>query len=257
MKSKTAFNRKELVIAILCGIFLLGNIAAIGAGGRRRAKEALCLSNLRQWGVVWKMFTDDNDGNFLEDQDWIGVLHPYYKDTKLLLCPAATKRGVVLNTWGEPLGDKSHAWGAVYRFQSGKEEVILGSYGLNYWVGAGASGDDYINKYLWTSPYLKGVSEAPLLMDSSLYGFAALASDSPPEYDGEPYWGGTNLNEIRSACINRHSGGINCLFGDFSARKVGLKELWLLKWYRIWPSDGRGNDIPLPYEWPAWMRDFK
>ena len=30
-------------------------------------------------------------------------------------------------------------------------------------------------------------------------------------------------------CINRHHGGINMLFADWSVRKVGLKELWTLE----------------------------
>ena len=31
-------------------------------------------------------------------------------------------------------------------------------------------------------------------------------------------------------CLNRHSGGINMLFRDWSVRKVGLKENWTLNW---------------------------
>ncbi len=31
--------------------------------------------------------------------------------------------------------------------------------------------------------------------------------------------------------VDRHSGGVNGLFLDWSSRKVGVKELWTLKWY--------------------------
>ena len=62
-----------------------------------------------------------------------------------------------------------------------------------------------------------------------------------------------------AACINRHNGGVNTLFMDWSVRKVGLKELWTLKWHRSydtagpWTLDGGVK----PSDWPEWMRKFK
>jgi len=59
--------------------------------------------------------------------------------------------------------------------------------------------------------------------------------------------------------INRHNGGINILFMDWSARKAGLKELWTLKWHRefdttnFWTIAGGVK----PTDWPEWMRKFK
>ncbi|MHC4575068.1 MAG: hypothetical protein ACYS76_13210 [Planctomycetota bacterium] len=29
-----------------------------------RAKAVVCLSNLHQWGIAWKMYTDSYDGQF-------------------------------------------------------------------------------------------------------------------------------------------------------------------------------------------------
>ena len=40
------------------------------------------------------------------------------------------------------------------------------------------------------------------------------------------------------SCMDRHDGGVNCLFLDWSVRKVGLKELWTLKWVKPWPTAG-------------------
>jgi hypothetical protein len=51
-------------------------------------------------------------------------------------------------------------------------------------------------------------------------------------------------------CINRHQGFVNWTFLDFSARKVGLKELWKLKWHRRYEVD---NPSPI---WPPWMQNF-
>jgi hypothetical protein len=52
---------------------------------------------------------------------------------------------------------------------------------------------------------------------------------------------------------------MNGVFLDFSVRKLGLKELWILKWHRnynttnLWTKAGgvRTSD------WPQWMRSFK
>ena len=46
---------------------------------------------------------------------------------------------------------------------------------------------------------------------------------------------------------------------DFSARKVGLKELWTLKWHRQYDTWGpwtRAGGVR-PEHWPEWMRNFK
>jgi len=61
------------------------------------------------------------------------------------------------------------------------------------------------------------------------------------------------------SCFNRHDAGINCLFMDWSVRKVGLKELWTLKWNmqfdtaNPWTKAGGVQ----PEDWPEWMRGFK
>jgi prepilin-type processing-associated H-X9-DG protein len=60
-------------------------------------------------------------------------------------------------------------------------------------------------------------------------------------------------------CINRHDGGVNFLFLDWSVRKVGLKESWTLKWHGEYDTAGpwtkRGG--VKPEDWPAWMQRFK
>jgi prepilin-type processing-associated H-X9-DG protein len=59
--------------------------------------------------------------------------------------------------------------------------------------------------------------------------------------------------------MNRHDGGINALFLDWSVRKVGLKELWNLKWRKDWDTAGPWTKAGgvTPEAWPEWMRRFK
>ncbi|GAH40252.1 unnamed protein product, partial [marine sediment metagenome] len=50
----------------------------------------------------------------------------------------------------------------------------------------------------------------------------------------------------------------NHLFMDWSVRKVGLKELWKLKWHRNFNTNGPWTGGHMPRDMPDWwMRDFK
>jgi prepilin-type processing-associated H-X9-DG protein len=59
---KTAFTRKDIVVVLVCLIFLVINIGAISSSGRRHAKRAVCLTNLRQLMLAWTDYAGDNDG---------------------------------------------------------------------------------------------------------------------------------------------------------------------------------------------------
>ena len=64
---------------------------------------------------------------------------------------------------------------------------------------------------------------------------------------------------LLNSCINRHQGGVNALFLDWSVRKVGLKELWTLKWAPWHDTAGpwtKAGGVQ-PGDWPQWMRRFK
>jgi len=70
-----------------------------------------------------------------------------------------------------------------------------------------------------------------------------------PRKDPSTYW----------VCMDRHTGGINMVFLDTSVRKVGLKELWTLKWHREYNTANRWTKAGgvQPEDWPQWMRGFK
>lgn len=52
---------------------------------------------------------------------------------------------------------------------------------------------------------------------------------------------------------------INMVFLDWSGRKIGLKELWTLKWHRNYDTQNRltlaGN--VQRQDWPDWMASFR
>ncbi|NIP25460.1 MAG: hypothetical protein GWN67_23260 [Phycisphaerae bacterium] len=62
MRLKTALTKKDIMILLVCLIFLVINVGAISNGGRMRAKRLLCLTNLKQLTLAWAQFANDNDG---------------------------------------------------------------------------------------------------------------------------------------------------------------------------------------------------
>ena len=136
MKSKTAFTKRDLVVTLGCIVFLLANFAAVGSRGRQRAKEAVCLSNLRKWGTVFHAFAADNDGFFMEGRSldpWWLALEPYYKNRELLCCPMANNPDLPAwpNTYHSGnFGTWPHLW---FPDPKGGPD-FYGSYGINEWV---------------------------------------------------------------------------------------------------------------------------
>jgi hypothetical protein len=107
---------------------------------------------------------------------------------------------------------------------------------------------------------VQGTNFIPLFLDSATIGVTPWPEDRPPEHDGQfwPYTG-NNYDEMRRVCFNRHDGFINVAFLDYSVRKVGLKELWTLKWHRNFDTAGHWTQAggAEPEDWPEWMRGFK
>jgi len=258
-------NKKEIIIVICLVVFSLMNIAAIGSGGRKRAKEIVCLSNLSQWGRVFEIYVNDNNGNFNtrygDGGRWFDTICDYTSYTSMRLCPMAS-------TLANPTGDQGINWWGSTFLGWGKVPMTLdaegyivysyGSYGINGYVYV--PGEDPLYKpakRFWGTPYVDGALEIPLLMDCYWWCGWPDDDDTPPAYDG---WADrSDEDSMNRFCLNRHDGGINCIFLDFSARKVGLKELWSLNWHKgfnrsnAWTPDGG----VLPEDWPQWMKNFK
>lgn len=97
----------------------------------------------------------------------------------------------------------------------------------------------------------------PLLLDSRSDSSSPTDDTPPPSSEKDSLR--DNSSTMASFCMNRHNGHVNCLFLDLSVRKVGLKELWTLKWHREFNTAGpwtKAGGVQ-PKDWPHWMRKFK
>ncbi len=313
MKAKVNLPKKDIVVAAGCVVFVIMNLGAIGTGGRMKAREVLCRSNLRQWGVMFQMYAEDNDGelgdgNWNGDysiesrgyREWLHYLRPYYKnDHKITLCPMATK------PWSRGARGKYSAWGifassSQYRcpydgtnwsaeIEGYYEAVIegawqsespgdVGSYGMNNWCsGMPENKEQIATGYMaggsrplagaWLTFNVKDADTIPLFLDALWLAGSPRQIDIPPQLELGVTQAQGSANNMNRFAVNRHNGNVNSLFLDFSVRPVGLKELWIQKWSRIYTIDSAVRDeygdlgaiqnMQALGAWPPWMAEFK
>jgi prepilin-type processing-associated H-X9-DG protein len=106
------------------------------------------------------------------------------------------------------------------------------------------------------SVYVTGTDTIPLFGDCEWAGGFPYGEDTPVEtkFRSSIFAGDGEINRWN---IARHGLSVNMLFLDWSARKVGLRELWMLKWSRQegWGDTSVVPDPDNPEHWPEWMRD--
>ena len=255
MPKREGFTLIELLVVISIIALLMAILMPALSKVKEQAKAAICLSNLHQHALAWKMYTNDNRGILVRDLgEWHRLLERYYVNRKLLICRSAAKPPQPPTPAnGDQMGGKNNAW---VEWEGGDPRPYIGSYGYNQWCTHESGSGRRTEAGLWKTVNVRRAAYAPLLADSMRPGFTPQYNDQPPDYDGQGYYsepGKTDINEIRAACQNRHNEAINVLFLDFSTRSVGLKELWILWWHRDWPIPTRE---PLPV-WPPWMQHMK
>jgi prepilin-type N-terminal cleavage/methylation domain-containing protein len=259
---QNGFTLVELLATICVVGGLMGILLPAVQRSKKHAQAIGCRSNQRQWGIALTM-----DG---ERANYVSKFQPFLNNyvnydrmddnslrtdaSDVYLCPSAKKMGKPvpslvpqypdLQAWD---GRKSRAWG--YKLMS---QLFTSSYSVSY-VQRNIQHRGVISK--------QRSSEVPILFDCTFYLTGLLQSDDPPpQYDDMPRAIPT-YKDTRACgiCIDRHHGGINILFKDGAVRKVGLKELWTLRWHEQynragpWTKAGgvQAND------WPEWMRRFK
>jgi prepilin-type processing-associated H-X9-DG protein len=262
------------VIALLMAI-LLPALQRV----RKQARAVVCQTNLKQWGSTLALYAEDSEGRLSGDSNstlwilsgrYVGLanpdepkrFHPIMTDG-IALCPMAARRPEGTGTFSSTRTTGSRTY---------RVEGVLGttfaswditsfsppfrcSYGLNHalfpsrpYYREGSVSHGHYYPYLYS---IRRNSSIPVLLDSVKSAGAPRDDRRPPRHDKDAInW---------PFCINRHDGSVNGLFLDWSVRKVGLKELWTLKWSPGFDTAGpwtRAGGVQ-PEDWPEWMRNFK
>ena len=262
-RPKGGFTLIELLVVIAIIALLMSILMPAMARVQKQARAVACRSNLKQWGTIWAMYTDDNNSYFPRRTQnpgsgrWIDVLFDYYyKDPKIRCCPMAKKYAVEYPPPANDTltlgGDALTSWGKLDD-SVGRPAGTYGSYGINGWVYV--PGEDPLYgkpaASFWRTPNVKGASNIPLFLDCWFFVGWPDDDDAPPGGNGRADRGtGKDDDAMNRFCINRHQQATNGVFLDYTVRKIWLKGLWRLKWSKRF-------DINVTKNWPTWMVSFK
>jgi prepilin-type processing-associated H-X9-DG protein len=243
---------------------------------RSHAQAVVCLSHLRQWGTTFALYTQENEGRLPpipSEALWLmrGVLTSQgdaneprvgrsVRTQGIACCPRATR---LLETPGSALDISKQATitmitgGVLTAWEiTDPGPPFRASYGLNRGLFLNPPGgyQPSVNMGLLGIDTLstKGASRIPTLLDS-------------PDPTGYPSWSampspdGFRPKSAMPFCMKRHGTYVNGLFLDWSARRIDLKELWVLPWYPSFDTAGRWTKAggAQPEDWPKWLRGCK
>jgi prepilin-type N-terminal cleavage/methylation domain-containing protein len=87
---RRAFTLIELLVVIAVIALLAALLLPVLSNGKVKAQQTACVNNLRQWGLAFRMYADDNDGylprrgqgvqplgTINRPEDWFNAL-PFY-----------------------------------------------------------------------------------------------------------------------------------------------------------------------------------
>jgi len=274
------FTLIELLVVIAVIALLMAILLPVLGRVRNQARAIVCRANLKQWGMTLAVYVEDNQGRFAcNPRGWDGIwllrgafpsrdpngpddsLHPFETED-IACCPMAVRpdaEGFYFATMsGFPPVIAEGRGGSTYSAweMTTPAPAFRASYGFNSWL--------FHVRFFEPSPEytpylnifgLRGKADIPMLLDSGEPCGRPDESSSPPSLR----WAGRDWLGMGTFCMNRHGEYVNSLFLDWSVRKVGLKELWTLKWRRAYDTAGPWTTAGgvEPGDWPKWMRHFK
>jgi hypothetical protein len=263
---------------------------------RKQAKAMICQGHLRQWGLALAAYTEDHQGRFpatMGGGDGLWLLRGafvsgddpnapqdsfhHFRTQDIACCPMATqpsgsgRKEFVAGAGGAGIGGSTFGSYSISGTNGSSfvaweittpAPAFRGSYGLNLWLFKGFHRSFTETTLLRSGGIdldvlsLRDRADIPVLLDAKI-PYSSPADNDFPLMVARGDSG--SANGVLNFCMNRHGVFVNGLFLDWSVRKVGLKELWTLKWSTEFNRAGpwtKAGGVQ-PEDWPPWMRRFK
>ena len=96
MRRRIGFTLIEVLVVIAVIALLMAVLLPALERVRKQARTVACQGRLKQWALIFSMYTNDNNGYFHDrpfgtsyDKMWPQFYQSYYSDPKLRCCPTA------------------------------------------------------------------------------------------------------------------------------------------------------------------------
>jgi prepilin-type N-terminal cleavage/methylation domain-containing protein len=248
MKLKKGFTLIELLVVIAIIALLLSILLPSLKKAKQAAQSVVCKSNLRQWTLVFSMYTEDYNGKY--NQGWAGETEKsnwwmdaarlYYSDIgEFRCCPTASRPSVNKDGSAGPGSGREPfaAWGYNPNFFKNPDDY--GSYGINGWLED--KPDEYTTavnkpKFWRKKTAVASPSAVPLIIDAKWLDAWPEPDNAPPDVENMKV--GASGSHMARIIQNRHQQRENCSFVDGSVETIGLKQVYTLKWHREYITGG-------------------
>lgn len=218
---KDGFTLTELLVVVGVGAVLLGLFAVDLAAVRARLLRQACAANLKQWGMAIDLYSQDHEGAYFYRSDpgldWSDAGSPYTSylgggDSvgtmrNMRVCPVIAARFTQ---------EQIVAGQAGFSYSMALPQAKFGGLSVYRNIDTLNSPWNFNNSILPTLRYLPNPSQFLLIMEG-----------------GGNLPCGTLVNKVSSVPstgppikpIDRHGGGVNCLFGDFHVEFISAQTL--------------------------------
>jgi prepilin-type N-terminal cleavage/methylation domain-containing protein len=130
LSSDKGFTLIELSVVIAIIALLMSILMPALQRVKKQARTVICQTNLRQWGTIFSIYFEDNNGYFAygdSSGQWRWVLQDQHRDRMLIACcPEAAnpnKNGGTYGMWNQESIDADYVM-----------QIDAGSYGINCWI---------------------------------------------------------------------------------------------------------------------------
>jgi prepilin-type N-terminal cleavage/methylation domain-containing protein/prepilin-type processing-associated H-X9-DG protein len=230
-KHRSAFTLIELLVVIAIIAILAAILFPVFAQAREKARQASCLSNMKQMGLAYQMYCQDYDetgptihgGNWIPNTDRVAEfleLYPYIKNIGVWTCPDATP--AENDSWPD---SAAKALGAPLS-NNGKNRFNYGyNWGILIYAGGGlvGPGASSVNSAGQASDYQAGKSLAALVSPAQVFVYADSYDTYRPtmgmDFMLDSYKGGKKSGSLR------HGSRFNVAYADGHAKNVKFRGL--------------------------------